>query len=278
MLMIKPCNSSDLTVAVNQFFPSITSTINNYMVIEAKVTAGGLPISGASVTFTDSLGSYYQYVSDSTIPYPAVLTNSSGIALINWQFNSGTGIDVISASASLPSFSDEGFGANIVTIIPSGINQLAITPTLQSSSTNVVSMGGGNTEVISGCVTNSGNYGGAYPVADSTVTISDTLHSDFSMNSVLTDTNGNFSASFTLPNVTSIIDDIITVSVSNPSFPDGGSSSSLYIQVTPTPIVSISPGSVTLDVGQSQTFSADASGGSGIYPSYQMVCERSIAI
>ena len=73
ILQVNPYNSTDLTVTMNTFYPSTTSTVSNYMVIEATVNAAGLPISGASVAFSDSRGS--------TFNGQTATTNSSGIAL-----------------------------------------------------------------------------------------------------------------------------------------------------------------------------------------------------
>ena len=112
-----------------------------------------------------------------------------------------------------------------------------------------------------------GFYGGNAQSA--TVTISDTIGSTFNATSCIIDKNGYFAASFVLPNIVSTTTDIITVSVSAPTF--SSSSSGIYLQVIPyVPLaISISPISVTVNVGQSQLFTAAASGGSGTYSSYK---------
>ncbi len=46
-------------------------------------------------------------------------------------------------------------------------------------------------------------------------------------------------------------------------------SNAVSVTVNAVPTVNVSPASWTMDVGQSKTFSAAASGGSGVYSSYQ---------
>ena len=52
-------------------------------------------------------------------------------------------------------------------------------------------------------------------------------------------------------------------------------STAVSVTVNAAPTVSVSPTSATLNVGQSQTFSATASGGSGSYSSYQWYVDGS---
>jgi hypothetical protein len=240
---------------MNTFFPSATSTTYDYMVIEAEVTAGGVPVSGASLTFSDSLGS--------TFLGSTAITDSSGVALTTVQFNSGnTGVDVITASASESGYSG-GVASNIVSVLPYGSTQLAIEPSV----TNTVATAG-STDVVSGYVVYAGNYYGMYtkPVAGATVTFADTFGSIFNVTSVLTGSQGYFSASFTLPGVVSAIDDIIMVSGSEAGY--SGSSSALYIEVPAVLSATVSPSSVVMDVVQSHTFTSFVSYGTSPY-SYQ---------
>ena len=183
------------------------------MVVAAAVTAGGTPISGASLTFSDSLGSTFMGSTAST--------NSSGVALTTVQFNSGnTGVDFITASASKSGYTG-GVGSNIVTVLPSGATQLSITPSVL----NRVAAGG-STNIISGKVSAGYSYNYNW-VAGAQVTITDTIGSIFNVTSVLTDNQGYFSASFVLPSVTSTTINILTVSTSLPGY--SGSSSAVYM-------------------------------------------------
>ena len=213
-LQVNPYSSNDLTVTMNTFYPSTTSTIYGFMIVEATVTAEGTPVSSASVAFSDSRGSSFNG--------QTINTNSSGIALTTVQFtnNYNNGIDTITASATATGYSG-GVGSNNVNILPASATQLYVTPSLANKIA-----AGGSTDVISGTV---GFYGGNAQSA--TVTISDTIGSTFNVTNVPTDKNGYFSASFTLPIVMSSSDNIINVSVSEPNY--SGSSSALYMQVTP---------------------------------------------
>jgi hypothetical protein len=109
-----------------------------------------------------------------------------------------------------------------------GSTQLAIEPSI----TNTVASGG-STDVVSGYVIYAYNYYGmrTAAVAGAAVTFVDTIGSIFNVTSVLTDSQGYFSASFTLPSITATSDDIIMVSASEPGY--SGSSSALYIEATP---------------------------------------------
>ncbi len=252
ILQVNPYSSSDLTVAMTTFYPSTISTPQNFMVIEATVTAGGSPVSGASVAFSDSRGSSFNG--------QIAITNSSGMALTTLELNNGwtSGIDTITASATATGYSG-GVCSNIVNLLPGSATQLYVTMSL----TNKIAAGG-STDVISGTVA---YYGGNAQGA--TVTISDSIGSTFNITIVSTDKNGYFAANFILPNVVSTTADIITASISEPGY--SGSSSGIYLQVNPyvALTISISPTSATFNVGQSKTFTATTSGGSGTYTSYQ---------
>ena len=213
-LQVNPYNSNDLTVTMNNFYPSTISTAQNFMVIEAAVSAGGSPVLGALVAFSDSRGS--------TFNGQTANTNSSGIALTTIQFNNGwnSGIDTITASATAAGYSGS-VGSNIVNVLPGSSTQLYVTP----SFTNKVATDG-STDIISGTAA---FYGGNAQGA--TVTISDTIGSTFNVTSVLTDKNGYFSASFIPPTVTTTIGNLVTIAVSEPGY--SGSSSTIYCEVVP---------------------------------------------
>ena len=72
-----------------------------------------------------------------------------------------------------------------------------------------------------------------------------------------------YTASGSSASVTCVISDSASVPVTS------SASNAVSITVTPAPIVTVSPDSRTLDIGQSQVFTASASDGSGSYVSYQ---------
>jgi len=67
----------------------------------------------------------------------------------------------------------------------------------------------------------------------------------------------------------------ITVTVTDSSGATSAQSTAALVRVNVAPTVVVSPGSATLDVGQSQLFTATASGDSGSYISYQWYVDGS---
>ena len=59
IMQVNANSTSYLSVALNTFYPTISSAVNDFMIIGVVVTAGGLPVSGATVSFSDSRGSTF---------------------------------------------------------------------------------------------------------------------------------------------------------------------------------------------------------------------------
>ena len=209
-------STATLTVNVTTYQGS-TTTGGNYIVVAATVTANGSPVSGALVTFTDSLGS--------TFMGSTANTNSSGIALTTVQFTSAysiTKVDTINASASASGY-NSGVGSASVTVLPLGSTQLAITPSILNKVAT-----GGSTNIISGKV--SYGYNKDW-VAGAQVTITDTIGSNFNTVDISSDKNGDFSTNFTIAKVGASVIDLVTVSVSCTGY--SPSQSTIILQVAP---------------------------------------------
>ena len=171
--------------------------------------------------------------------------------------NTNNGFDAITATVTASGYTG-GVGSNNVYVLPYSSSQLYVTPSL----TNKVTVAG-SMDVLSGNV-----YAGGVGVQGATVTLSDSIGSYFNITSIQTDKNGYFAAYF-VPTSTFTGIDILTVSVAESTF--SGSSSAISLQVNPYSSfrVTILPSSLTLDLGQSKILTASASGGSGVYSSYQ---------
>ena len=228
---VNPSNSSYLTVTMNRFLPAtlityqnrpyIGTAVNDYAVVEATVTSGGIVAPGATVSFSDSFGSVFT-------PLPTT-TNSSGVALVQMHVARTCGVDVVAASASLPGHTT-GIGSNTM-YVNCGAAQLDLTASLQKSSPIV----GGSPDVISGnvytCCFN--NIGGA------TVTVTDSIGSHFTQSSQ-TDSGGSFSINFTVGAVSSTAYDLITVTATGNGYTQ--SSSTILIPVTSGGVNGVSEG------------------------------------
>ncbi len=221
-MTVNPSGSNYLTVVENRFLPStlstfenrpyVTSAVNDQVVVETTVTAGGQPVSGASVGFTDGFSS--------TFAPATVKTNSSGVALTEVQIAAKCGIDVVTASASVAGRT--GIASNTIYIACSS-TQLDVDASVQNNP--AVS---GSTNIISGYV-----YLCCYSgVGGAAVTVSDTIGSSFYTESVQTSSNGFYSINFTLGNVDSSKYDLITVTASKSGYSD--SSSTIYMTVNPS--------------------------------------------
>ena len=239
-MTVNPYNSMLLSVAVDGFLPSTLSTyqnhpftssaVNDYLIAEAEITAGGTPVQGAYVTFSDSFGS--------TFTPTVARTDVSGVAITELFLSSGnTGIDTISASASLPSYSG-GIGSNAIYVLPRTSTQLSV-----SVSTSIGSPTSGSSDFLNGRVQ---VYGVAY-IPGVTLTFSDTIGSQFFPQSIQSDKNGSYSVTFTLGTVSGPTFDLITVAASGSGYT--GSSSAILVLVNPSGSISVSTqGSQTIVV------------------------------
>ncbi|MEM3191276.1 MAG: fibronectin type III domain-containing protein [Candidatus Parvarchaeota archaeon] len=176
------------------------STVWDYAVVTASVTSGVNPVSGASVSFSDSFGSYFT---------PSVaLTNSTGCAIVEVQFNTlNYGTDVITAEASLAGYTT-GIGSSTVSVSAYSNTQLAVSLYLQNTQ-----VAGGSEDIVYGTVAYVYNYYGSLrttPIANATVSVSDHLGISDRTESA---SNGNFQVAITLPWLKNDFNDIITVSV-----------------------------------------------------------------
>ena len=200
-----------LSVTVTTFQGNVSTTYD-FLVVEATVMANGSPVSGASVSFTDTRSSTF-------IGTPAI-TNASGVGIATVQFTNGwnAGNDIISASATLSGY-NTGTGSSIVTLMQGNSTQLYVTPSFTNKAAS-----GGSTNVISGTVaTQSGNVNGA------TVTFSDALRSSFSSTTVTTNSNGFFSTNFTMASIAYSAADLVTVTAANNGYIS--SQSTIILQV-----------------------------------------------
>ncbi|MEM3846311.1 MAG: fibronectin type III domain-containing protein, partial [Candidatus Parvarchaeota archaeon] len=175
------------------------TTVWDDAVVIASVTNGVNPVSGASVSFSDSFGSYF---SPST-----ALTNSTGCAIVEVQFNTlNYGTDVITAEASLTGYTT-GIGSSTVSVSAYRNTQLAVSLYLQNSQ-----VAGGSEDIVYGTVVYVYNSFGLQttPIANATVSVSDFLGISDQTKSA---SNGNFQVTITLPWLKNDFNDIITVSV-----------------------------------------------------------------
>ena len=214
LLTITERGSANLTVTFHAVTPVGTPlAIYDDAVMEAVVTAGGAPVSGASVTFSDTFGSKFT-------PVTAV-TDASGNLLTDLDLTTGNaGTDYVSASASLTGYSSDT-GWTFVTVLGLPSTQLSITEELGN-----IAPTGGSTDVVYGSV-----LAGGTALAGASVTLSDTLGSKFSTLSTTTDANGQYAVPFAVPPETSASVDFLTVNAAASG--DTSSSSGLYLSIVP---------------------------------------------
>jgi hypothetical protein len=220
-LTVNPYGPKSLTVSLDSFYPSTYSTVLDSATIQARVSAGGVPVAGIPVTFSDSLASLFEA--------PLGATDASGTASSVVYFNSqSTGLDLFTAQASVNG-STPGAGSNTFVVRPNGNTQLSISEAVDS--TNPVA---GATDRVTGKV---GWVGGSMlyawspmqtAVPGATVVISDSLGS-FAPLTVSADSAGIYSGSFTVPN-TAGRPDVIEASASEAGY--RGSASSILIVVS----------------------------------------------
>jgi len=220
-LLVNPYSPKSLTVTLDSFYPSTYSTILDSATLQARVSAGGAPVAGAPVTFSDSLGSLFVG--------PRATTDASGTASATVFFDSqSTGLDLFTAQAS-ENGSSPGAGSNTLSVRPNGNTQLSVSEIVASA--NPVA---GTAERVTGevgWVGTSTMYAWSpnqNPVSGATVVISDSLGS-FAPLTVLTNDAGIYSATFTVPS-TGGKPDVIEAAASDLGY--GGSTSSMLIVVS----------------------------------------------
>lgn len=222
-ITVLPYSSSALTSQVRTLLA--VSAPLNYVPVEAIVTAGGIPVSGATVSFSDSYGSTF-------VPSSAT-TNAKGVAMTTaFLTGQSSGPDIVFARSSLSGYAS-GAAATPFTIYSISESQLSVEPVV---SKDLVSSG--SIDRITGNVF--GTYGGTCGFGcncpcqytpegvNATVTLSDTIGSTFLNTITRSDGSGQFSSDFIVgPGLPGTVD-FVTISVSK----SGSSPSSSLIMLT----------------------------------------------
>ena len=223
---VDPPSSTTLTVKLNRFFPSagITTAQDDNMVWLAQVTAGGVAVSGATASFSDSFNSAFT-------PSSAT-TNASGWAVVTMKVAQTSGWDTVSVIVADTGYLT-GYGANMVNVLPNGASQLtvwalAVTDPAQSS---------GSSDVLTGYVYD--NCGSCSGVSGATVTLSDSLGPAFASTTLVSDSAGFFWTNLTYPTISGVRSIFITATATDTGM--SGTASSIYSTVDP-------PSSTTLSV------------------------------
>jgi hypothetical protein len=217
-LAVNPYSPRSLTVALDSFYPQTYSTVLDSATIQARVSAGGSPVAGIPVTFSDSLGSLFEG--------PIGTTDASGTASVLVYFiYQNVGLDMFTARAS-ENGSSPGVGSNTLTIRPYSKTQLSVSETVASTSPAA-----GAAETVTGKV---GWVGSSVSytwsplqnaISGATVIVSDSLGS-FAPLKASTNSAGIYSVTFTVPSSCDKAD-IIEASASSAGY--RGSVSSVFI-------------------------------------------------
>ena len=213
-MIINPYTSSFLTVNMGKIYPSRTTSIGNSIVIITTITSHGIPIAGASISFTDSFDAFNPFV---------MVTNASGIALttlnLTIDYGGTYGQDILTATATYTGY-NTGSGSSIITILPISNADMSVGINIYSNRTT-------NSYIISGYVyTTSINNGGfsRSPVIGATISVMDSLKSACNGTAILTDSNGHFLVNCLLPTIQNSYDDIITITASKVQYLSSSSS------------------------------------------------------
>jgi len=222
-LDVGPYNPKSLTVDLDSIYPSTYSTVMNSVTIQAHVSAGGTPVAGATVAFSDTLGAIFTD--------EIKTTDASGTATATVQYVlQNAGLDLFTAQASASGFSPDA-ASNTLSVRPLGNKQLSVTESMHS-----VTPAAGTSDTVFGEVGWVGSsVGYAWSpvqngVSGTTVVISDSLGL-FSPVTVATNSVGGFSGTFTLPSTFQGVD-VIEASASDAGY--RGSATSTYIVVGPS--------------------------------------------
>ncbi len=222
-LSVGPYSPKSLTVNLDSIYPSTYSTVLNSVTILARVTAGGTPVAGATVAFSDSLGGVFTGRIGTT--------DASGTATATIQFiYQYAGLDLFTARASAGGFSPDA-ASNALNVRPIGSKQLSVTEDAESAAPAA-----GTTDTVHGEV---GWVGGSVmyawspvqnAVSGATVVISDSAGL-FSPLKVATNSAGGFSGTISLPSTFEGVD-VIEASASSAGYQ--ASATSIYIVVGPS--------------------------------------------
>jgi hypothetical protein len=221
-LAVGPYSPKSLTVDLDSIFPSTYSTVMNSVTLQAHVSAGGSPVAGATVAFSDTLGGIF---TDQTRT-----TDASGTATATVQYIlQGGGLDLFTAQASASGFSTDA-SSNTLTVRPVGNKQLSVTEATQSTTPSA-----GTTDTVFGEVGWVGSsLGYAWSPSQNAVSGANVSISDsaglFAPFEVATNSAGGFSGKFTLPNTFEGVD-VVVASATSAGY--RGSATSIYIVVGP---------------------------------------------
>ena len=222
-LAVGPYNPKSLTVNLDSIYPSTYSTVLNSVTILARVTAGGAPVAGANVAFSDTLGGI--------LTNRIGTTDASGTATATLQFiYQYAGLDLFTARASAAGFSPDA-SSNALNVRPIGSKQLSVT-----EETDSAAPAAGTNDTVHGEV---GWVGGSVSyawspvqnaVSGATVVISDSAGL-FSPLKVVTNSAGGFSGTIALPSTFEGVD-VIEASATSAGYQ--ASATSIYIVVSPS--------------------------------------------
>jgi hypothetical protein len=222
-LNVNPYGPKSLTVTLDMI-PSGYSTLLDYDTVQAHVTAGGTPVAGVPVVFSERLNALFQ-------PSTAT-TDSSGTATTVLTFTGeNDGLDLFTAQASMSGYSP-GAGSNTIIVRLQGKTQLSVSEALSS----LKPAAGGNDTVFGevGWVGSSTTYAWSpiqNAVSGATVTISDSQGS-FPPLTVTTNAAGYYTATFPVPSAGGE-PDVIEATASLTGY--RGTTSSLFILAVPAP-------------------------------------------
>ncbi|MDE1820433.1 MAG: hypothetical protein KGJ23_12030 [Euryarchaeota archaeon] len=216
-----PSGTPTLSVSVTTT-PSSSATSGSTVAVIASVTSAGVPVPGASVSFSDTL-------TDSFSPNP-VTVGANGNAWTN--FTAPTVLaatsDTITASATAGGY-NPGSGTAVITIDPLPL-QVTLTPTPSASV-----VGGSTVAAVAYVSLPSGS-----PVSGANVGFSDTSGSSFTPASTTTDAAGYAYANFTTPSVTTPTSDTVDAAATAPGHPGNNGTATLTLDPEPTLSVALS--------------------------------------
>ena len=222
-LAVNPHSPKSLTVNLDSIYPSTYSTVLNSVTIQARVSAGGSPVAGATVAFSDTLGVIFRD--------QVLTTDASGTATANVQFiYPNDGLDLFTARASVSGLSP-GVGSNTLSVRPYGNQQLAVSEAVASATPAAGTADTVHGEV--GWVDGSIAYAWSpqqNAVSGATVVISDSSGL-FAPLMVTTNSAGGFSGTFTIPSSFEG-SDVVEASASATGYQ--GSASSIFMVVGPS--------------------------------------------
>jgi hypothetical protein len=221
-LAVSPYSPESLTIDLDSIYPSTYSTVMNSVTIQAHVSAGGTPVAGATVAFSDTLGAVFTDKIGTT--------DASGTATATIQYIlENAGLDLFTARASASGFSPDA-SSNTLSVRPVGNKQLSVTVAMDSTTPAA-----GTADTVFGKVGwVDSSMGYAWSPAQNAIAAAAVVISDsnglFAPLTVATNSAGGFSGTFTLPSNFEGVD-VIEASASGAGY--RGSATSIFIVVGP---------------------------------------------